>query len=133
MKRLGDAIARTYRLWRYRHYLELGAPQRLDRKQVLHLEPGMTIRNPLGREPWILDLTVVSKPDAQLMVTLTAVQGVVCVVLDTWADILTEADLAAEASIVMDEAERLLDHDIVPPLWSNRIPEPTLFDLGEPA
>jgi hypothetical protein len=74
---------------------------------VIELKRGMTIRNPLGKEPWILDLVDVSEPDAELMVTLTAVQGVIRVAWDTWADIYTAADAALEASIVMDETDRL--------------------------
>jgi hypothetical protein len=78
-----------------------------DRPLVVHLKPGMTVRNPLGEEPWILDLVDVNEPDAELMVTLTAVQGVIRVAWDTWADIYTAEDAALEASLVMDEADRL--------------------------
>lgn len=94
------AVTRRWRLWRYRHYLELDAPQRPDRMQVMYLKPGMTIRNPLGEDPWILDLVHVSLVDADLMVTLTAVQGQIRVMPDTWADIYTAADADLEASIL---------------------------------
>jgi hypothetical protein len=109
MRTLLTVLLRAWRTWRYRHYLELDAPQRPDRMQVRYLKPGMTIRNMeiRGDDPAILDLVHVSPVDAELMVTLTAVQGVVRVCLDTWADIYTDEDADLEASLLIeDEQER---------------------------
>lgn len=97
-----NTLLRAWRLWRYRHYLELDAPQRPDRMQVMHLKPSMAVRNPTGTEPWTLDLVAVSPVDAELMVTLTAVQGVVRVMLDTWVDIYTPADADLEACLLAE-------------------------------
>jgi hypothetical protein len=68
-----------------------------------HLRPGMAVRNPLGQEPWVLDLLEVGPPDVEQMVTLTAVQGKVRVVEDWPVESYTAADADLESCLLLDE------------------------------
>lgn len=66
------------------------------------LRPGMTIHNPLGTEPWVLDVLAVTAPDATGLVTISAVQDTVQVAPDWPARPYTLADADLEATLLMD-------------------------------
>ena len=104
---------RAWRLWRWSrvHAPLLPGLEDPDRVRAMHLSAGLAVRNPLGQEPWVLDLVEVSRPDVELMVTLTAVQGVVRVALDWPVEIYTAAAADLEAGLLLDEHHRLHDLD----------------------
>lgn len=108
-----QAALRAWRLWRWRRVHQpllpdLNAP---DRMRAMHLRAGLAVRNPLGQAPWVLDLVAVSRPDVELMVTLSGVQGAVRVSLDWPVEIYTAADADLEAILLLGEHQRLLDLD----------------------
>jgi hypothetical protein len=70
------------------------------------LSPGATIRNPLGQQPWVLDLLDVGDPDAEGMVALTAVQDTVRVAADWPVHLYTAADAVLEAGVLAAELDR---------------------------
>jgi hypothetical protein len=108
-----QAALRAWRLRRWRRMRQPLLPDWDDPDQVraMHLRPGLAVRNPLGQAPWVLDLVAVSRPDVELMVTLTGLQGTVRVSLDWPVEIYTAADADLEAVLLLDEHQRLVDLD----------------------
>jgi hypothetical protein len=105
-------LVRAWRLWRWSKAHEpLLSVLDPDWVRAMHLSAGLAVRNPLDQEPWVLDLVEVSRPDVELMVSLTAVQGVVRVALDWPVEIYTAAAADLEASLMLDEHHRLHDLD----------------------
>jgi hypothetical protein len=104
---------RAWRLWRWRRAQEPLLPDLADPDLVraMYLRPGLAVRNPLGHEPWVLDLVAVSRPDVELMVTLTGLQDTVRVSLDWPVEIYTAAAADLEAVLLLDEHQRLVDLD----------------------
>lgn len=107
---------RAWRLWRWKRRILLQDPLAFDLGDpdlvlAMYVQPGVAVRNPLGQEPWVLDLVHVSRPDVELMVTLTGVQGTVRVSLDHMVEIYTTAAADLEASLLLEEGQRLVDLD----------------------
>ncbi|ASR39996.1 hypothetical protein BAY61_32465 (plasmid) [Prauserella marina] len=69
------------------------------------LPSGITVRNPAGQQPWLLDLLAVHGPDAEQMVTLAAVQGTVRVAADWPVALYTAADADLESCLLLDEEQ----------------------------
>jgi hypothetical protein len=72
----------------------------------MHFRPGLAVRNPLGQEPWVLDLVTVDHLDQELMVRVHAVQGIVRVSLDWSVELCTAATADAETALVIEEQQR---------------------------
>lgn len=108
-----QSVLRAWRLWRWRRVHEplLSDLGDLDRVRAMHLSPGLAVRNPLGQEPWVLDLVDVSLPDVELMITLAGVQGAVRVSLDWPVELYTAAAADLETSLLLGEHHRLHDLD----------------------
>ena len=66
---------------------------------------GMTIRNPRGEEPWVLDVLSVGPPDADGMVTLATVQGPIRICRDWPCDPYTQQDADFAALLLTDLME----------------------------
>lgn len=107
------SVLRAWRLWRWSrvHAPLLPDLDDPDLVRAMHLRPVLAVRNPDGEEPWVLDLVAVSPPDVELMVTLTGLQGTVRVSLDWPVEIFTAAAAGLEASLLLDEHQRLHDLD----------------------
>lgn len=71
-----------------------------------NLRPGMAVWNPLGQEPWVLDVLAVGAGDTEKMVTVTAVQGSVRVAEDWPVHLYTMADADLEHCLLVEEEHR---------------------------
>jgi hypothetical protein len=69
------------------------------------LRPGMTIE--WSEEPWYLDVTAVSDPDGEGMVTIDAVQGRFVIAGDCMFTEITPELADLIGAVVMSEGERL--------------------------
>lgn len=110
---LFTAVLRAWRLWWWSrvHKPLLPDLEDPDRVRAMHLCAGWAVRNPHGEEPWVLDLVDVTRPDVDLMVTLTGLQGTVRVSMDWPVELYTAEAADLEASLLMDEHQRLHDLD----------------------